>query len=180
MGNCSSVVSRRRGGKYLTIRESVTEERVRDAVVEIAGIETEDLLYFSHSNKALSHLPYMIALDRQPLPLFPTTPPPPLLSFRSSLSPLSPALLNITPTAPKISGFLWHRDTKTVVVAIRGTMSLADLVTDAVVHPESLAAWMPTATRKVPFPFFLASFRTIHDKILPQLMTGEESLRFHV
>lgn len=43
----------------------VTEESVRDAVVELAGIEEEDLLYFSHSNTALAHLPYMVALDRQ-------------------------------------------------------------------------------------------------------------------
>ena len=42
----------------------MTEERVRDAVVEIADVKTEDLLYFSHSDIALSHLPYMIALDR--------------------------------------------------------------------------------------------------------------------
>lgn len=41
------------------------------------------------------------------------------------------------------------RKNKAVVVAIRGTMSLADLVTDAVVHPESLAEWLPAATRKV-------------------------------
>lgn len=41
------------------------------------------------------------------------------------------------------------RDRKTVVVAIRGTMSMADLVTDAVVHPEALAGWLPKATRKV-------------------------------
>lgn len=37
---------------------------MRDAVVDIADIETEDLLYFSHSDVALSHLPYMVALDR--------------------------------------------------------------------------------------------------------------------
>lgn len=28
-------------------------------------------------------------------------------------------------------------------------MSMADLVTDAVVHPEALAGWLPKATRKV-------------------------------
>lgn len=37
---------------------------MRDSVVEIADIEVDDLLYFSHSNVALSHLPYMVALDR--------------------------------------------------------------------------------------------------------------------
>jgi len=60
--------TRRKGRVNLALREPVTEERVRDAIVEIAGIETEDLLYFSHSNKALSHLPYMIALDRRAPP----------------------------------------------------------------------------------------------------------------
>ena len=48
----------------LKFRKQMTEERVRDAVVEIADISTDDLLYFSHSDIALSHLPYMIALDR--------------------------------------------------------------------------------------------------------------------
>ena len=42
----------------------MTEERVREAIVEIADIKNDDLLYFSHSDIALSHLPYMIALDR--------------------------------------------------------------------------------------------------------------------
>ena len=41
------------------------------------------------------------------------------------------------------------RGKKTVVVAIRGTVSLADLVTDAVVHPEPLHNWLSAATRKV-------------------------------
>ena len=39
-----------------------------------------------------------------------------------------------------------------MVVAIRGTVSLADLVTDAVVHPEPLHDWLSAATRKVTPP----------------------------
>ena len=35
------------------------------------------------------------------------------------------------------------REKKSVVVAIRGTQSIADLVTDAVVHPESMESWLP-------------------------------------
>ncbi len=35
------------------------------------------------------------------------------------------------------------REKKSVVVAIRGTQSIADLVTDAVVHPESMESWVP-------------------------------------
>lgn len=49
------------------------------------------------------------------------------------------------------------RKTKSVVVAIRGTMSLADLVTDAVVHPECLSGWLPVVTRKVR-PYLLSLF----------------------
>lgn len=42
----------------------LTRETVRRNCVEISGIDDKDLLYFSHSNVALSHLPYMITLDR--------------------------------------------------------------------------------------------------------------------
>ena len=44
--------------------EVVTEESVRDNILDLTGIDAEDLLFFSHSNIALSHLPYMVALDR--------------------------------------------------------------------------------------------------------------------
>ncbi|BDA43045.1 probable Sn1-specific diacylglycerol lipase alpha [Coccomyxa sp. Obi] len=37
---------------------------------------------------------------------------------------------------------------KSVVVAIRGTMSMADVVTDAVVHPEGIDDWLPPALSK--------------------------------
>lgn len=40
-------------------------------------------------------------------------------------------------------GCLSCREKKSVVVAIRGTQSIADLVTDAVVHPESMESWVP-------------------------------------
>lgn len=36
-----------------------------------------------------------------------------------------------------------RREKKSVVVAIRGTQSIADLVTDAVVHPEPMESWVP-------------------------------------
>ena len=36
-----------------------------------------------------------------------------------------------------------RRKRRTVVVAIRGTSSLADMVTDAVVHPEAIDDWLP-------------------------------------
>ena len=33
-----------------------------------------------------------------------------------------------------------------MVVALRGTQSIADLVTDAVVHPEPMEDWIPTVS----------------------------------
>ena len=42
----------------------LTLDTVRKNCVTISSIKDEDLLYFSHSNVALSHLPYMVALDR--------------------------------------------------------------------------------------------------------------------
>ena len=41
------------------------------------------------------------------------------------------------------------RKRKAVVVAIRGTMSMADVVTDAVVHPEGIDDWLPPKLSKV-------------------------------
>lgn len=35
------------------------------------------------------------------------------------------------------------------MVAIRGTMSMADVVTDAVVHPEGIDDWLPPAFSEV-------------------------------
>ncbi len=42
-----------------------------------------------------------------------------------------------------------RRKRKAVVVSIRGTMSLADIVTDAVVHPEGIDDWLPPVFSKV-------------------------------
>lgn len=33
-------------------------------IAEVAGVDERDVLYFSPSNEALAHLPYMIALDK--------------------------------------------------------------------------------------------------------------------
>jgi len=41
------------------------------------------------------------------------------------------------------------RKREAVVVAIRGTMSMADVVTDAVVHPEGIDDWLPPAFSEV-------------------------------
>lgn len=39
-----------------------------------------------------------------------------------------------------------YREKKKVVVAVRGTSSIADLVTDAVVHPEPMEDWIPAVS----------------------------------
>ena len=44
------------------------------------------------------------------------------------------------------------REKKKVVVAIRGTQSIADLVTDAVVHPEPMESWVPPVGVFLGFP----------------------------
>lgn len=152
----------RYASKMCLCQQSVTEESVRDSVLELAGIEEEDLLYFSHSNIALSHLPYMVAIDRCAQSFRSA----PLLSQRllcvdmsfyvtsaqrmvfTSLSTSNTDHGAASAACDRVAS-LGCRKTKTVVVAIRGTMSLADLVTDAVVHPEPLTSWLPTATRKV-------------------------------
>ena len=42
----------------------VTTHTIRENTVAMTGMEDEDLLFFSHSNVALAHLPYMVALER--------------------------------------------------------------------------------------------------------------------
>lgn len=42
----------------------VTTHTIRENTIALTGIEEEDLLFFSYSNVALAHLPYMVALDR--------------------------------------------------------------------------------------------------------------------
>ncbi len=51
------------------------------------------------------------------------------------------------PASSKVGAYCRKR--KAVVVAIRGTMSMADVVTDAVVHPEGIDDWLPPALSKV-------------------------------
>ena len=41
------------------------------------------------------------------------------------------------------------RKRKAVVLALRGTMSMADIVTDAVAHPEQIDDWLPPTFAQV-------------------------------
>lgn len=52
-------------------------------------------------------------------------------------------------TKQELCGDLHGRERKAVVVAIRGTMSIADVVTDAVVHPEDINDWLPPKFSRV-------------------------------
>ena len=45
-------------------------------IAEVAGIKPEEILYFSPSNRARAHLPYMIALDKCAALLLPAPPSP--------------------------------------------------------------------------------------------------------
>lgn len=64
--------------------------------------ENTEIIHLNCSNRVLSHLPYLIALD--------------------------------------------HSE-KAVVIAIRGTISVADLVTDVVVYPEVIDDWIPESIK---------------------------------
>jgi hypothetical protein len=44
--------------------DPITAETVERDILKYAQIESQDLLYFSHYNEALTHLPYLIALNR--------------------------------------------------------------------------------------------------------------------
>ena len=82
-------------------KEEESDERVRKENIE--------LLYINCSNRVLSHLPYLIALD--------------------------------------------HNE-NSVVIAIRGTIGVADIITDAVVYAEVVSDWVPEciASRMAPGP----------------------------
>ena len=47
-------------GKVIT-SESITRE-----IMQLTGLPEEDVLFWSHDNTALTHIPYMICLDRWP------------------------------------------------------------------------------------------------------------------
>jgi uncharacterized membrane protein YgcG len=68
------------------------------ALGEMVGDESVEILHLNCSNRVLSHLPYLIALD--------------------------------------------HAE-RAVVIALRGTIGITDLVTDAVVHPDQIDDWLP-------------------------------------
>eukprot|EP00891_Asterochloris_glomerata_P004182 jgi/Astpho2/4182/Aster-x1205 len=76
----------------------ITSDSITSEIMQLTGLPEEDVLFWSHDNTALTHIPYMICLDRK---------------------------------------------LKKIILALRGTMTVADLVTDAVCHPEPLDSWLP-------------------------------------
>jgi len=69
------------------------------ALGEMVSDEMVEILHLNCSNRVLSHIPYLIALD--------------------------------------------HAE-RAVVIALRGTIGITDLVTDAVVHPDKIDDWLPS------------------------------------
>lgn len=61
---CVCVLHRTPTGCYGCRTMPVTIGTIRENTIALSGIQDEDLLFFSHSNEALSHLPYMVALER--------------------------------------------------------------------------------------------------------------------
>ncbi|KAL0048262.1 hypothetical protein WJX82_011336 [Trebouxia sp. C0006] len=78
--------------------QSLEQHLDYEAIIQIAEIDDQDLLYLNFDNQALGDLPYMLALDRP---------------------------------------------TKSVVLSIRGTVSVADLATDMLADPEPMEEWLP-------------------------------------
>ncbi|DBA94054.1 TPA: hypothetical protein ACH3X1_001703 [Trebouxia sp. C0004] len=87
--------------------QSLEQHLDYEAIIQIAEIDDQDLLYLNFDNQALGDLPYMVALDRP---------------------------------------------TKSVVLSIRGTVSVADLATDMLADPEPMEEWLPDTMTEVHLP----------------------------
>jgi len=45
-------------------KKVITGDTITADIIKLADLEPDELLYWSHDNRALSHLPYMIILDK--------------------------------------------------------------------------------------------------------------------
>lgn len=45
-------------------KKIISGESITADIIKLAELKPDELLYWSHDNRALSHLPYMIILDR--------------------------------------------------------------------------------------------------------------------
>lgn len=42
----------------------ITSDSITSEIMQLTGLPEEDVLFWSHDNTALTHIPYMICLDR--------------------------------------------------------------------------------------------------------------------
>ena len=45
-------------------KKVITGDTITADIIKLADLEPDELLYWSHDNRAMSHLPYMIILDK--------------------------------------------------------------------------------------------------------------------
>lgn len=45
-------------------KKIISGDSITADIIKLAELEPDELLYWSHDNRALSHLPYMIILDK--------------------------------------------------------------------------------------------------------------------
>ncbi|DBA78708.1 TPA: hypothetical protein ACH3X1_008620 [Trebouxia sp. C0004] len=92
--------------KNKLVRSKVKTHKQRlhyEAIIQVAQIQDEDLLYLNFTNAAMGDVPYIICLDRP---------------------------------------------TRSVVLSVRGTQSLADAATDLLAYPHPLHHWLPDCYRE--------------------------------
>lgn len=105
------------------------------------GMRDEDFIYCNFTDQALGNTPYNITLDRHaPGPAWA------LAGWRGRAPGNSaPGCSRRRSLAPKFSppNPIVCRDTRTVVLAIRGSSSVEDLLTDLMDRPVPIADWVP-------------------------------------
>ncbi|KAL3138208.1 hypothetical protein ABBQ38_005429 [Trebouxia sp. C0009 RCD-2024] len=88
--------------KLVRSKVKTHEQRMQyEAIIQVAQIQDEDLLYLNFNNSAAGDVPYIICLDRP---------------------------------------------SRSLVLSIRGTQSLADAATDLLAHPLPLHHWLPNGS----------------------------------
>ncbi|KAL3150176.1 hypothetical protein ABBQ32_000037 [Trebouxia sp. C0010 RCD-2024] len=88
--------------KLVRSKVKTHEQRMQyEAIIQVAQIQDEDLLYLNFNNSAIGDVPYIICLDRP---------------------------------------------SRSLVLSIRGTRSLADAATDLLAHPQPLHHWLPNGS----------------------------------
>ncbi|KAA6427714.1 MAG: sn1-specific diacylglycerol lipase alpha, partial [Trebouxia sp. A1-2] len=106
--------------------QSLEQHLDYEAIIQIAEIDDQDLLYLNFDNQALGEHGSALSVGNQALRLQVLY----LIFDNQALGDL-PYMLAL------------DRPTKSVVLAIRGTVSVADLATDMLADPEPMEEWLP-------------------------------------